>query len=198
MAYLCRIGPPSAWASLAEGGPPLLRHTSQTPPLHKGGRDHLSRQSAHQLQSDTRASFPTTFANVHVLSGYITSLSLSVDGCLECSGWGGMPSCARWVKSFLKNAIVCQDPQPKIKALLGVSTYINVAPNYLGLISRGGAPSTETHFPDPPPPSHKGRGGQNKMLDTLMLDTLMQHAGSKYASIQNASIEFLKRAFRNN
>ena len=60
---------------------------------------------------------------------------------------------------IIKNAIVLPDPQPKIKALLGVSTYINVAPNYLGLISRGGAPSTETHFPDPPPPSHKGRGG---------------------------------------
>ena len=30
LGYLPIIGPPSAWASLAEGGPPLLRHTSQT------------------------------------------------------------------------------------------------------------------------------------------------------------------------
>ena len=29
-----------------------------------------------------------------------TTSSHSVDGGLECGGWGGMPSCARWVKSF--------------------------------------------------------------------------------------------------
>ena len=37
LGYLPIIGPPSAWASLAEGGPPLLRHTSQPPPPQGGG-----------------------------------------------------------------------------------------------------------------------------------------------------------------
>ena len=60
---------------------------------------------------------------------------------------------------IFKNAIVLPDPQPKIKALLGVSAY-NRAPIRLGLISRGGAPSTETHFPDPPHPPQGGGGPQ--------------------------------------
>ena len=71
--------------------------------------------------------------------------------------WVGWDAFVREVGEVIfKNAIVLPDPQPKIKALLGVSAY-NRAPIRLGLISRGGAPSTETHFPDPPP-THKGGG----------------------------------------
>ena len=66
---------------------------------------------------------------------------------------------------IFKNAIVLPDPQPKIKALLGVSAY-NRAPIRLGLVSRGGAPSTETHFP-PPLPTRGGKSHFGRSQITL-------------------------------
>ena len=68
--------------------------------------------------------------------------------------WVGWDAFVREVGEVIfKNAIVLPDPQPKIKALLGVSAY-NRAPIRLGLISRGGPPLLR-HTSQP----HKGGEG---------------------------------------